>query len=110
MARGADTSSVFPRLSDGRRLGASALSRRFFGEVAMIKSVILLKHRGGRQGPSARALRRAVRPSRVKMGPRVAIFFVLFALAVGWIGFSLNKKIEKWEQEHHRVSQGRPAK
>ncbi len=76
----------------------------------MIKSMIIVKNRGERRGPSARALRRAVRPSRVKMGPRVAIFFVLFALAVGWIGFSLNKKIEKWEQEHHSVSQAHARK
>jgi len=76
----------------------------------MIKSVTNVKQRGGRQGPSARTLRRAVRPSRVKMGPRVAIFFVIFALVVGWIGNSLNQKIEKWEHEHPSFSEDKVGK
>jgi len=66
----------------------------------MIKSVTIVKQRGGKQGPSARTLRRAIRPSRVKMGPRVAIFFLIFALVVGWIGNSVNQKLEKWERDH----------
>ena len=72
----------------------------------MIKSVMILKYRRGKQGPSARTLRRAIRPSRIKIGPRVAIFLILFALVVGWIGISINLKFEAWE--HHRHSQGRP--
>jgi hypothetical protein len=73
----------------------------------MIKSVMILKFRRGRQGPSARTLRRALRPSRVKMGPRVAIFLVLLALLVGWIGISLNLKFEAWERHHHSLPHGK---
>jgi hypothetical protein len=71
----------------------------------MIKSVTILKYRGGRQGPSARTLRRAIRPSRVKVGPRVAIFLIIFTLLLGWVGISLNQKFEKWEHEHHSASE-----
>lgn len=67
----------------------------------MIKSVTILKGRRGRQGPSSRTLRRAVRPSRVKIGPRVAIAIILVVLVLGWIGISLNLRSEKWEHEHH---------
>ena len=66
----------------------------------MIKSVILLKFRGRRSGPSARTLRRAIRPSRVKVGFRVVAFVILLSLVVGTIGISLNLMIETWEREH----------
>jgi hypothetical protein len=66
----------------------------------MIKSVMILKYRRGRQGPSARTLRRAMRPSRVRVGVRVVIFLILLSLVVGAIGISLNLKFEKWEREH----------
>ena len=67
----------------------------------MIKSVMILKFRRGRQSPSARTLRRAVRPSRVKIGARVAILLILFSLVMGWIAISLNVKLEKWEHQQH---------
>ena len=66
----------------------------------MIKSVMILKQQRGRQGPSARTLRRAMRPSRVRVGVRVVIFLILLSLVVGAIGISLNLKFEKWEREH----------
>ena len=72
----------------------------------MIKSVMILKYRRGKQGPSARTLRRAIRPSRIKIGPRVAVFLIMLSLAVGWIGISLNLKFEKWEREHHAMQHG----
>jgi hypothetical protein len=66
----------------------------------MIKSILILKHRRGRQGPSARSLRRAIRPARGRVGWRVVIFLILLSLAVGMIGISLNLKLERWEREH----------
>jgi hypothetical protein len=66
----------------------------------MIKSVMILKQQRGRQGPSARTLRRAIRPSRVKVGFRVVVFLILVSLGVGAIAISLNLKLEKWEREH----------
>ena len=71
----------------------------------MIKLVVVQKQRRGRHSPSARTLRRAIRPSRIKMGPRVAIFLILFALVVGWIGISITQKFEAWEHRHHSLSQ-----
>jgi hypothetical protein len=67
----------------------------------MIKSVIILKYRSGRQGPSARTLRRAIRPARGKVGFRVVVFLILLTLVVGWAGISLNLKFEAWERHHH---------
>ena len=67
----------------------------------MIKSVVIVKSRRGRpQGPGARTLRRAIGPSRVKMGPRVAIFLIIFTLVLGWIGISFNWNLEQREHEH----------
>ena len=75
-----------------------------FGEAAMIKSVMILKQQRGRQGPSARTLRRAIRPSRVKVGLRVVVFLILVSLGIGAIAISLNLKLEKWEREHPLLS------
>ena len=66
----------------------------------MIKSVMILKRGRGRQGPSLRTLRRAMRPVRARVGLRVVIFLILLSLAVGVIGISLNLKFEAWEREH----------
>lgn len=66
----------------------------------MIRSVMILKYRRGRNSPSARTLRRAVRPARVRVGVRVVIFLVLLTLMVGAIGIWLNLKFETWEREH----------
>ena len=63
----------------------------------MIKSVTILKHRGGRQGPSARTLRRAVRPARGRIGLRVVVFLVVLSLVVGAVGISLNLNLERRE-------------
>lgn len=73
----------------------------------MIKSVTILKHRGGRQGPSARTLRRAMRPARGRIGLRVAVFLILLSLMVGAIGISLNLKLERWEREHPVIQHGK---
>jgi len=66
----------------------------------MVKLIVIIKHRRGPQGPSRRTLRRALRPSRVRVGIRVAIFLVLLTLLVGWLGISLNWNLEKLEHEH----------
>ena len=68
----------------------------------MVKSVIIVKYQRGPQGPSSRTLRRAIRPSRVKVGLRVAIFLVLLSLLFGAVGISKNRNLEKWEHEHQR--------
>lgn len=73
----------------------------------MIKSVMILKYRRGKQGPSARTLRRAIRPARVKVSLRVVIFLILLTLVVGAAGISLNLKFEKWEREHPAMQHGR---
>ena len=66
----------------------------------MIKPVVIVKYQRGPQGPSARSLRRAIRPSRVNVGPRVWIFLIIFTLVLGWIGISFNRNLEKREHEH----------
>ena len=66
----------------------------------MVKSIVIIKHRRAAQGPSRRTLRRALRPSRVRVGIRVAIFLALLALLFGWLGISLNWNLEKLEHEH----------
>ena len=66
----------------------------------MIKSIMILKSRRGRSSPSARTLRRAIRPARGRVGWRVVVFLILLSLAVGVIGISLNLKLERWEREH----------
>ena len=65
----------------------------------MIKSLIILKFRQGPQGPSQRTLRRAIRPSRVRVGIRVAVFLMLLSIVLATVGISLNLKIERWERE-----------
>ena len=59
-----------------------------------------------RQGPSLRALRRAMRPVRGRVGWRVVVFLILLSLAVGVIGISLNLKLERWEHEHALMKRG----
>ena len=71
----------------------------------MIKLVTIVKHRGGRQGPSARTLRRAIRPLRGRVGKRVVVFLILLSLVLATIGIWLDLRIEKWEHEHHALSQ-----
>jgi hypothetical protein len=71
----------------------------------MSKIVTILKWRRGPQGPSLRTLRRAIRPVRVRIGFRVMIFLVLLSLMLGTVGIWLNLKIEKWEREHHALTQ-----
>jgi hypothetical protein len=66
----------------------------------MIKSVMILKHRPGRQGPSARTLRRALRPARGRIGFWAVVFLILLSLVVGAVGISLNLKLETWERAH----------
>ena len=66
----------------------------------MIKSVMILKHRPGRQGPSARTLRRALRPARGRIGLWAVVFLILLSLVVGAVGISLNLKLETWERAH----------
>ena len=66
----------------------------------MVKSIVLIKHRRGPQGPSRRSLRRALRPSRVRVGVRVAIFLVLLTLVVGSLAISFNRNLEKLEHGH----------
>ena len=66
----------------------------------MVKPLVIVKCRHGPQGPSARSLRRAIRPSRVNVGPRVWIFLIIFTLVLGWIGISFNRNLEKREHEH----------
>jgi hypothetical protein len=66
----------------------------------MVKPIVIIKYRRGPQGPARRTLRRAIRPSRVKIGIRVAIFLVLLTLLVGWIAISFNRNLEKLEHEH----------
>jgi hypothetical protein len=66
-----------------------------------MKTVTTIKYRRGRQGPSARSLRRALRRSRVRMGVRVALLLLAFFLLVGAIGISINMKIEQLERDHH---------
>ena len=73
----------------------------------MIKSVMILKHRPGRQGPSARTLRRAIRPARGRAGFRVVVFLILLSLVVGAIGISLNLNLERWEREHPVIQHGK---
>jgi hypothetical protein len=77
----------------------------FLGAV-MIKPILILKHRRGRQGPSLRSLRRAIRPARGRVGWRVVVFLILLSLVVGIIGISLNLKLEKWEREHPAALHG----
>jgi len=60
-----------------------------------------------REGPSLRALRRAIRPVRGRVGWRVVIFLILLSLAVGVIGISLNLRLERWE--HERAAPGMTA-
>jgi hypothetical protein len=66
----------------------------------MSKPVIVVKISRGPQGPSARTLRRAIRPVRIKVGLRVVAFLILLSLVLATIGISINLKIEKWEREH----------
>ncbi|HEY2009361.1 MAG TPA: hypothetical protein VGH23_10255 [Rhizomicrobium sp.] len=73
----------------------------------MIKSVMILKHRPGRQGPSARTLRRAMRPARGRIGLWAMVFLILLSLVVGAVGISLNLKLERWEREHPAASHGK---
>ncbi|HVW74558.1 MAG TPA: hypothetical protein VHC39_13035 [Rhizomicrobium sp.] len=73
----------------------------------MIKSVMILKRGRGRQGPSLRTLRRAMRPVRGRMGWRVLIFLILLTLVVGAIGITLNLKLEAWEREHPLGAHGK---
>ena len=61
-----------------------------------------------RQGPSLRALRRAIRPVRGRVSWRVLIFLILLSLAVGVVGISLNLKLERWE--HERAAPGMTAR
>jgi hypothetical protein len=75
----------------------------------MVKPVVIVKIQRGQQGASARSLRRAIRPSRVTVGPRVAIFLIAFTLVLGWIGISFNRNLEKREHEH-LLSIGRQEK
>jgi hypothetical protein len=71
----------------------------------MTKSVLILKHGGKRQGPSARTLRRANQGKRrVKIGIRATIFFVVLAIIAAVLGTSENVSIEKLQGDHHRVS------
>ncbi len=72
----------------------------------MIKPILILKHRRGRQGPSLRSLRRAMRPARGRVGWRVVVFLILLSLLVGIIGISLNLKLETWEREHPAALHG----
>jgi hypothetical protein len=67
----------------------------------MIKLVTIVKHRGGRQGPSARTLRRAIRPLRGRVGKRVVVFLILLSLVLATIGIWLDLRVEQWEHEHH---------
>lgn len=66
----------------------------------MVKPIVIVKRRRGPQGPSHRTLRRAVRPSRVRIGIRVAIFLALLSLLVSAVAISLNWNLEKLEREH----------
>jgi hypothetical protein len=66
-----------------------------------MKTVTTIKYRRGRQGPSARSLRRAIGRSRVRIGPRVALVLLAFFLLVGAIGVCINMEIEKLEREYH---------
>lgn len=66
----------------------------------MIKSVIIRKYRHGRQGPSLRTLRRALRPERVTFRLRMVIFLALLSLVFGVIGVFTNTGIAHLEREH----------
>jgi hypothetical protein len=70
----------------------------------MTKLVTILKWRRGRQGPSLRTLRRAIRPVRVKVGFRVVAFLLLLSVVLATIGISINLKIETWEREHRAMN------
>jgi len=70
----------------------------------MVKPLVIVKCRHGPQGPSARSLRRAIRPSRVKVGFRVVVFLIALAVVGGVIGMSVNANLEKLEHEHHNIS------
>jgi hypothetical protein len=76
----------------------------------MMKTVMITKFRRGRQGRSARNLRRAIGRSRVKIGRRVGLLLIAFLLVVGAIGIFVNMKIEQLEKEHHTAPErrGRP--
>ena len=73
----------------------------------MSKIVTILKWRRGAQGPSLRTLRRAIRPVRVKITARVVVFLILLSLLLATVGIWLNLEIEKWEREHHALSEPR---
>jgi hypothetical protein len=67
----------------------------------MTKTVMIIKRRRGRQGRSARNLRRAIGRSRVKLGLRVALFLIALIFVVGVIGIFVDARIEQQEREHH---------
>ncbi len=73
----------------------------------MVKPVVIVKYQRGQQGHSARTLRRAIRPSRVRVGFRVVIFLTLLALLVGSVAISLNANLAKREHEHAARLHGR---
>ena len=74
----------------------------------MIKPILILKHRrAAARGQSLRSLRRAMRPARGRVGWRVVVFLILLSLVVGWIGISLNLKLEAWERHHQATSEPR---
>jgi hypothetical protein len=70
-------------------------------EAVMIKPILILKRRReAARGQSLRSLRRAMRPAHGRVGWRVVVFLILLSLVVGWIGISVNLKLEAWEREH----------
>ena len=68
-----------------------------------MKTVTIIKYRRGRQGRSARNLRRAIGRSRARIGVRVGLILLAFFLLLGAIGIYVNARIERAERGHHAV-------